>query len=87
MRRCHCAGRISRHPVPWVHNGINCPNKYCTACSYPLRTSAFEEIKAAEEKKFQALQDKYENEISSMREEMQNKFQQILTKIDVRTLK
>jgi len=67
---------------------INClENKYCSACSYPLTTSAFEEIKAAEEQKLQALQNKYENEISSMREDMENKFQQILAKIDVATLR
>ena len=41
-------------------NLINClENKYCSACSYPLTTSAFEEIKAAEEQKLQALQNKY----------------------------
>ena len=69
-------------------NLINClENKYCSSCSYPLTTSAFEEIKAAEEQKLQALQNKYENEISSMREEMENKFQQILAKIDVSTLR
>ena len=54
-------------------------NKYCTSCSYPLTTSAFEEIKAAEEQKLQAIQDKYENEISSMREEMQRNFSQIIS--------
>jgi integrase/recombinase XerD len=67
---------------------VNCiENKYCSVCSYPLTTSAFEEIKAAEEQKLQALQDKYENEISSMREEMESKFQQILARIDITTLK
>ena len=35
---------------------INClENKYCSACSYPLTTSAFEEIKAAEEQKSASL--------------------------------
>jgi integrase/recombinase XerD len=67
---------------------VNCiDNKYCSSCSYPLNPSAFKEIKAAEEQKLRTLQDKYESEISSMREEMENKFQQILAKIDVATLK
>jgi integrase/recombinase XerD len=67
---------------------VNCiDNKYCSSCSYPLTPSVFEEIKTAEEQKFQTLQDKYENEISSMRQEMENKFQQILAKIDIATLK
>ena len=69
-------------------NLVNCiDNKYCSSCSYPLTPSAFDEIKAAEEQKLRTLQDKYENEIYSMRQEMENKFQQILAKIDVATLK
>ena len=69
-------------------NLVNCiDNKYCSSCSYPLTPLAFKEIKAEEEKKLQTLQNKYENEISSMRQEMENKFQQILAKIDVATLK
>jgi protein gp37 len=48
---------------------LNCPrcylvnameNKYCCKCSYPLVPSAFEEIKAEENKKFEILQNKYE---------------------------
>jgi integrase/recombinase XerD len=66
----------------------NClENKYCSVCSYPLNPSAFEEIKIAEDLKIQALQKKYENEMKSMREEMEGRFQQILTKIDVAKLK
>lgn len=62
-------------------------NKYRTSCSYPLTPCAFEEIKAAEDQKLQALQIKYEHQISSIREEMQSKFQQILARIDIATLK
>jgi integrase/recombinase XerD len=62
-------------------------NKYCSKCSYPLAPSAFDEIKAAENEKIQAIQDKYEQEIKSMREEMENKFQQVLARIDVTRLK
>ena len=58
-------------------------NKYCSKCSYPLVPSAFDEIKAAEDMKIQSLQQRYELDIKEMREEMENKFQQILKKIDV----
>src|SRR5215208_1410524 len=61
-------------------------NKYCSKCSYPLVPSAFDEIKESENRKIQALQEKYERDIKSMREEMENKFQQILAKIDIRKL-
>jgi integrase/recombinase XerD len=55
-------------------------NKFCSKCSYPLVPSAFEEIKAAEDTKIQSLQEKYRQDMESMREEMENKFQQILAK-------
>jgi integrase/recombinase XerD len=61
-------------------------NKFCSKCSYPLVPSAFEEIKAAEDTKIQSLQEKYRQDMESMREEMENKFQQILAKIDVKKL-
>ena len=47
---------------------LNCPrcslvnaadNKYCSKCSYPLIPSAFEEIKAAEDIKFRALEERF----------------------------
>ena len=56
-------------------------NKYCSKYSYPLSSSAFEEIKAAEEMKIRSLQEKYEQDIKAIREEMKDKFQkpQIVT--------
>jgi integrase/recombinase XerD len=35
-------------------------NKYCSKCSYPLVPSAFDEIKAAENQRIQAIEEKYE---------------------------
>src|SRR5919112_1747283 len=52
-------------------------NKYCSKCSYPLVPSAFDEIKEAENTKLQAMTEKYEQEMKAIREEMENKFQQI----------
>jgi hypothetical protein len=49
---------------------LNCPrcslvnavdNKYCSKCSYPLIPSAFEEIKAEEDVKFRAMEERLNN--------------------------
>ena len=60
----HCA-RCS--PINTIHS------KYCSRCSYPLTLAAFEEIKADEQMKLQALQNKYENDMEAMRQEMERK--------------
>jgi hypothetical protein len=39
------------------------------------------------ESEVQNIKEKYEGDMKAMREEMENKFQQILAKIDVATLK
>jgi hypothetical protein len=57
-------------------------NKYCSKCTYPLVPSAFDEIKEAEDKKIQAIEQKYEQHMKAMRGEMEDKFQKILAKID-----
>ena len=61
-------------------------NKYCSSCSYPLVATAFDEIKAAEDMKLRTLKEKYEQDMATMREEMENRFQQILAKIDTAKL-
>jgi hypothetical protein len=58
-------------------------SKYCSKCSYTLIPSAFDEIKEAENMKINSIQEKYEKDIRAIRQEMENKFQQILAKIDV----
>lgn len=45
-------------------------NKYCYSCSYPLTPSAFEQIKEAENRNIQTLQEKYEQDMNAMREQM-----------------
>jgi integrase/recombinase XerD len=89
-------GIISEQEIEKKPSVFNCPrcslvnaieNKYCSKCSYPLIPSAFDEIKEAENMKVQQIQEKYEQDMKNMREEMENKFQQILAKIDVATLK
>jgi len=89
-------GIISEQQIEKRPSVLNCPrcslvnpidNKYCSKCSYPLVPSAFDEIKEAENRKMQEIQQKYEQDMKDMREEMEHKFQQIFTKIDVATLK
>ena len=61
-------------------------HKYCSRCSYPLVASAFDEIKAAEDMKLETLKEKHEQDMVTLREEMEKKFQQILAKIDTAKL-
>ena len=49
-------------------NGVD--NKFCSKCSYPLTPQAYEEIKAGEDEKFKAIEQKYEQEMKAMKEEM-----------------
>jgi integrase/recombinase XerD len=58
-------------------------NKYCSKCCYPLIPSAFEEIKLEEDMKINSLTEKYEKQIKELRQEMENKFNQIFEKVDV----
>jgi LPS O-antigen subunit length determinant protein (WzzB/FepE family) len=53
----------------------------------PLVVSAFDEIKAAEAMKLQTMKEKYERDMEIMRQEMEDKFHQILEKIEIASLK
>ena len=68
----------------------NCPrcelvntieNKYCSKCSYPLKPEAYDEIKSSEEKRIERLQQQYENDIRTLREDMKNQFSQMMLMI------
>jgi hypothetical protein len=64
-------------------------SRFCAKCRMVLSYDAYEETLAQQKKKeseVQALKIKYEQDMKSMREEMENKFQQILAKIDTRKL-
>jgi integrase/recombinase XerD len=84
-------GIISEHQIERKPSILNCSrcslvnaieNKYCSKCSYPLVPSAFDEIKDAENKKIQQIQDKYEQDMQKMREEMHQNFSQIISLIN-----
>jgi hypothetical protein len=76
-----------------------CPNcnepnkpdsKFCAKCKLVLTYDAYNETlekQTEKELEMQKLKEKQEQDIKQMREEMENKFQQILAKIDVATLK
>jgi hypothetical protein len=56
-------------------------NKYCSKCSYPLKPEAYEEIKSLEEKRIEKLEQKYENDMKTLKDEMNNQFSQIIMMI------
>ena len=58
-------------------------NRYCSKCSYPLSVEAFDQIKQDEENKIKALEASQNEHINRLREDMENKIQQILLKIDI----
>ena len=85
-------GIISEHEIkqkPSIHvcprcelvNGID--NKYCSKCSYPLTPQKFEDIKNEEDKKLKILEEKHSKEIQLIREEMEENFQRIFSKINI----
>ena len=58
-------------------------NQYCAECSYPLKPSAFDEIKAEEENRIKKLEEKYESQMKQMKNDIECKLQQIISKIDL----
>lgn len=69
---------------------LNCPrcdlsnvpdNKYCSSCSYPLVPEAFDEIKRSEDEKIDRLRQEYDKNMLILKEEMNNRFTQILSMI------
>src|SRR6476469_8318606 len=56
-------------------------NKYCSKCSYPLKPEAYDELKDNENQKFNKLQQKHEQDIINLKEEMNNEFLQIISLI------
>ena len=70
-------GIISNTEESKSNSVLDCPrcnfvnaaeNKYCSGCSYPLRTSAFDEIKEHENSKFKLL----EQRLTAMQSIMEN---------------
>jgi integrase/recombinase XerD len=93
-------GIVTKDNIPI--NTLNpkiCPNcnedntqdaKFCAKCRMVLTYDVYSETLGKQQEKeseVQVLKDRYEQGMKDMREEMENKFQQILAKIHVATLK
>jgi integrase/recombinase XerD len=83
-------GIISEDEMQKKPSVLTCPrcslvnaidNKYCSKCSYPLVPSAFEEIKASEDMKLKSIEEKHEQYMKAMSEEMNQRFSQIMSMI------
>ena len=56
-------------------------NKYCSKCSYPLKPEAYDEIKVLEEKRIEILQQRYENDMKTLRDDMNNQLSKMMLMI------
>jgi hypothetical protein len=64
--------------------------KFCSKCKMIMSYEGYQEALESQKEKeteVQELKERYEQDMKAMREEMQNKFQQIMTKIDLRKLR
>ncbi|HEU4822284.1 MAG TPA: hypothetical protein VFS97_02555 [Nitrososphaeraceae archaeon] len=55
--------------------------KYCSKCSYPLVPAAFEEIKEEENRKIKGIEEKHQQDMKTMREEMYQQLNKIMSMI------
>ncbi len=62
-------------------------NKYCSSCSYPLSSQAFDEIKQKEEIRIKKLEEKYETDMNVFQEKVENRIRELFQKIDIQMLK
>ena len=83
-------GIISENASKKKTSIIDCPrcelfnaieNKYCSKCSYPLKPEAYDEIKGLEEKRIETLEQKYENDMKMLREDMNNQLNKMMIMI------
>jgi hypothetical protein len=83
-------GIIQETDIKNKHSVLNCSrcqlvnaieNKYCSKCSYPLKPEAYDEIKIMEEKRIETLQQKYENDMRTLREDMNNQLSKMMLMI------
>lgn len=76
---------VSNCPRCDLTNAIE--NKYCSKCSYPLTSKAYDEIKQSEEDRFKKLEEKHNQDMVSFKKEMEMKLQSIIASIDLEKLK
>src|ERR687897_1751186 len=83
-------GIIQETEIKSKSSVLNCPrcelvnaieNKYCSKCSYPLKPEAYDEIKSSEENLIEIMQQKHENDIKTLREDMNNQLSKMMLMI------
>jgi hypothetical protein len=75
---------------PNCNEGNILDNKFCSKCKMVMSFEGYQEALESQKQKedeMKIMKEKYEQDMKSMRDEMEDKFQQILSKIDVATLK
>lgn len=79
-------GIIQDEKIQKRYTVLSCPrcqlvnadeNKYCSKCSYPLKPEAYEEIKKQEEIRINTLETQYKQDLKLIKDEMNQKFEQI----------
>lgn len=79
-------GIISSEEIKIKPLVTNCPrcdlvnqleNKYCSKCSYPLKSEVYDEIKLQEEIKLKTLESQYKQDLKLIKDEMNQKFEHI----------
>lgn len=77
--------RLNPKICPNCNEGNTQDAKFCSKCKMIMSFEGYQEALESQKEKeseVKRLQEKYEQGMKAMREEMENKFQQILTKID-----
>jgi len=81
--------RLTPKICPNCNEGNTQDAKFCSKCKMIMSFEGYQEALESQKEKeseVQMLQEKYEQDMKTMREEMEIKFQQILTRIDTTKL-
>lgn len=85
-------GIISENEIIKKPTILTCPrcefvnvieNKFCSKCIYSLKPEAYDELKITEENRIKKLEEKYDNVMKQMKDNVESKLQQIISKIDL----
>lgn len=83
--KCQQTDQLRPKQCPNCQEGNRPDSKFCAKCRMVLTYDAYNETlesQKGKESEVQILKEKYEQDMKSMREEMEIKFQQILARID-----
>ena len=83
-------GIIQETEIKFKLSILNCPrfqlvntleSKYCSKCSYPLKPEAYDVIKGMEEIRIKTLEQKYENDMKTFRDDMNKQLSEMMLMI------